>query len=112
MRGDKMNQIITVLVNRLVRKGMEPVTIPAYFRDLTHAIADNRDSSLNDLNRRMRLLGWNDFELDDHTLQLITTIFENGARYGRQKGKSVLTGGSLNINRIYQAHPAMNQTRE
>jgi hypothetical protein len=36
----------------------------------------NTNSGLCDVNRGMKRLGWDEFELDDHTLQLITAIFE------------------------------------
>ncbi len=75
-----MDEIIRILVDRLVSRGIEPGTIPAYIRDLTHAISYKKGSSLRDLNRRLQLLGWDDFELDDYTLQLIIAIFETDGR--------------------------------
>ena len=32
--------------------------------------------NLREVNRRLRLVGWNDFELDDHTLQLVIASLE------------------------------------
>ncbi len=76
-----MEDLIRVLINRLVTKGMEITTIPAYVRDLANTIAANGYSSLQELNRRLKSLGWDDFELDDHTLQLIIAGFEPDPAY-------------------------------
>lgn len=75
-----MDDIRRILVERMIGKGMELGTLPAYIRDLTNTVSDTTDLSLSDLNRRMQLLGWYDFDLDDHTLQLITAIFEIDSR--------------------------------
>ena len=34
------------------------------------------DLNIQELDTRLRLLGWDDFELDDYTLQLIIAFFE------------------------------------
>ena len=36
---------------------------------------------LREVNRGMERLGWDEFELDDHTLQLITAVFEIDSEY-------------------------------
>jgi len=71
-----MDQIIRILIERLVGKGMEISNIPAYIRDLANSVSVNGYSSLQELNGRLEMLGWTDFELDDHTLQLIMANFE------------------------------------
>ena len=76
-----MEQLIGVLIQRMVRKGMEITTIPAYIRDLTNTLAVNGYLSLGELNGRLRSLGWKDFELDDYTLQLIIAAFEPDLAY-------------------------------
>ena len=90
-----MDDIIGILVERLVGKGIESGTIPAYIRDLTHAITNNRDSNLPELNRRMQLMGWDDFELDDHTLQLITAVLELDDRHSWERGTTPSTHRSM-----------------
>lgn len=72
-----MDELIRVLIDRLTRKGIEGGTIPAYIRDVANTMASDGDLSLPELNRRVQLLGWGDFEVDDHTLQLITAVFEH-----------------------------------
>jgi hypothetical protein len=55
---------------------METSNIPAFVRDLANTVSVNGYLSLQELNGRLRTLGWDDFELDDHTLQLIMANFE------------------------------------
>ena len=72
-----MDRIMSVLIDRLAGKGIEIRTIPAFLRDLFNSLAGNGYLSLQGLNKRIQLLGWDDFELDDHTFQLILAIFES-----------------------------------
>ena len=37
------------------------------------------------MNRGMERLGWDEFELDDHTLQLITSVFETDGEYKKAR---------------------------
>ena len=71
-----MEELIRILIDRLVEKGMAINTIPAFIRDLANTMVANGCSSLRELDNRVRSLGWEDFELDDHTLQLIIAILE------------------------------------
>lgn len=71
--GDKMMRTV---IDRLVIKGMDITSIPNYIRDLAYIISFNKLSSLQGLNRRLQLLGWDDFELDEHTFLLILAVFE------------------------------------
>ena len=70
-------EIVRVLIDRLVGRGMAINTIPAYVRDLGRTISVTPPPTLQDLNRQLQLLGWDDFELDDHTLQLIIANFDD-----------------------------------
>jgi len=76
-----MEVLIRILVRRLVGKGMEISTIPGYIRDLANTMVANGYSSLQELNKRMQSLGWDDFKLDDYTLQLIIATFEPDLAY-------------------------------
>jgi len=76
-----MEQLIRILIQRMARKGMEITAIPAYIRDLANTLAVNGYLSLQELNGRLQSLGWDDFELDDYTLQLITATFELDLAY-------------------------------
>ena len=100
-----MDDVIRVLVGRLARKGIEPGSIPAYIRDLAHAIPNHTDPNLPELNRRMQLLGWYGSELDDHTLQLITAVLELDDRHSWERGAAPPIEEWPNIRRSVQTHP-------
>jgi len=76
-----METLIRILIKRLVGKGMEISTIPAYIRDLANTMVANGCLSLRELDRRLQSLGWDDFELDDYTFHLIIGIFEPDLTY-------------------------------
>lgn len=76
-----MEVLIRILIRRLVGKGMEINTIPAYIRDMANIMVANAYSSLQELNKRMLSLGWDNFELDDYTFQLIIATFEPDLAY-------------------------------
>ena len=71
-----MDVLIRVLIERLVNKGMEVSCIPSYIRDLGNTIAVNGYADFEELNKRLQLLGWDGFDLDEHTFQLISAVFE------------------------------------
>jgi hypothetical protein len=60
-----------ILAKRLKMRGIAPSTIPRFIKDLTNTLAFDPQSNLNEINRRMHLLGWYDFEVDEHTFQLV-----------------------------------------
>ena len=67
------NQIKKVFLRHLERKGLEPDVIPAFLRDLSEALLDSQD--LWQINSRLNLLGWDEFELDYRTLELADACF-------------------------------------
>jgi len=73
-----MSQLTEIVIERLKKKGIRPDIIPGFVRDLVNVISINPGWSLQDLNSRLHFLGWDDFELDDHTLQLVIAGFEAG----------------------------------
>jgi hypothetical protein len=76
-----VDELIRILIHRLVHKGMEITSIPAYVRDLANTIAVNGYSSPSELNRRLETLGWDDIEIDEYTLELVTAMFEPDIQY-------------------------------
>jgi hypothetical protein len=72
-----MKQVGGVLEDRLLHKGMKPSSIPAFIRNVLNTMEAQPLLSLDELNKRLHLLGWDDFELDCCTFQLIE------ANYGR-----------------------------
>ncbi len=77
MKTDSIN-IEQILKQRLEKKGIEPSLIPGFIKDLTNTFFLNPDYELPQIVGRLRYLGWDDFELDDHTLQLAKACFEAG----------------------------------
>jgi len=71
-----VNPLTEILIERLETKGIRPDMVPGVFRDLVNTLSANPHATLQELNTRLHLLGWNDFELDDHTLQLVIASFE------------------------------------
>ncbi len=76
-----MEQFTRMLMARLVSKGMEVKSIPAFIRNVANGIAANPSLSFEDLNDHLRSLGWGNFELDDYTFYLIVTILEPDFAY-------------------------------
>ena len=71
-----MERLIKVLIDLLVSKGMELTSIPAFIRNLGNTLATDPYMTLEELSRHIQLLGWDDFELDLCTLQLVLATFE------------------------------------
>jgi hypothetical protein len=76
-----MDELINILIKRLVNKGMEITSIPAYVRDLGNTIAVNGYSCRSELNRQLKTLGWDDFEIDEYSLDLVAAIFGQNIQY-------------------------------
>jgi len=76
-----MDALIKILIKRLVNKGMEITSIPAYVRDLANTMAETGDAGPGELNHRLEMLGWNDFKLDEYTMELVGAIFEQDINY-------------------------------
>lgn len=75
-KGETLNELKGVLLKRLEKKGVQPEVIPGFIRSVARVLSDRNDVNFKEINEKLHLLGWNDFELDDHTLQLIIANFE------------------------------------
>jgi hypothetical protein len=72
--------ITKTLIMRLVDKGIEIRIIPALMRDTINTIFYNdQEHNVKELTRRIQFLGWDDFELDEYTFQLIIANLETHA---------------------------------
>ena len=65
-----------ILISRLTKKGIEPQLIPGFIRILANSLSMNCHANPEHVNSRLRYFGWDDFELDYHTLSLAITSFE------------------------------------
>ena len=64
------------LFDRLKVKGMEKEFIHYYIRSLKICLSINPSMNHLQLDKELQLLGWYDFEMDYHTLQLAIASFE------------------------------------
>lgn len=71
-----MNQIKEVLLQRLEKSGLESGQIPGLIKDIANAILSTTYVNLEEVNKRLRFLGWDNFQLDEHTLQLVIAHLE------------------------------------
>lgn len=65
------------LLNRLQQKGVDPHLIPGLLRLLANSLFVHRHTNRYKVSAHLKFLGWEDFELDEHTFQLVTACFEN-----------------------------------
>jgi len=71
-----MDQIKQILVNRLEKKGLELCLIPGFMRSLAISFINNPNYSLLQINEKLHYLGWDEFDIDYHTLQLAIECIE------------------------------------
>jgi len=74
-----MNQLTEIMISRLEKKGVQLDIMPGFIRDLVNTISIDHQTNLQELNKKLHLLGWDDFELDEYTLELIIASFETGS---------------------------------
>ncbi len=66
-----MDVLHNILLQRLINKGLSRDMLPGFIRNLTRTLYSNPDITLRELNRKLDWLGWNQIEIDMHTLDLI-----------------------------------------
>jgi len=64
-------------MEQLLKKGLSRILIPWFFKDLLYSFSINAPKSRLDVNKRLRFLGWANFELDYQTYRIAKTYFEN-----------------------------------
>ena len=89
------------LIHKLIENGVEASMIPGFIRSLANAYLINPAMSHCQANKRLKYLGWDDIEIDYHTLQLAITSLET-------KGLSQLEYKSAPwyLNRFHTKNPA------
>ena len=65
-----------VLIGQVKKKGVEAECIPRFIKDLIHSFAINPSISLSEVVNRMHSLGWDEAEVDYHTLELARASFD------------------------------------
>jgi len=74
-----MNSISTfkqILAHRLESKGLEKDIIPSFIRSMRICFTANPQMNHLKANKQLQFLGWDDIEVDYHTLQLSIACFE------------------------------------
>jgi len=65
-----------ILINRLREKGVHRDQVYPFFRNMAHVISLISKDNISEINRQLHLLGWNEVELDEHTLDLALAAIE------------------------------------
>ncbi|MCP4690034.1 MAG: hypothetical protein GY859_18420 [Desulfobacterales bacterium] len=72
-----MNELGNILNDRLEHKGLGRSMIPAFMRSLANSIHGDPHPDLGRMKRRLRYLGWDEFDLDYHTMQMAVACIED-----------------------------------
>ncbi len=70
-----MNHLKQTLFNRLEKIGIEQSVAQGFLRNLANSYVINPRMNLTQVQRQLRYLGWNNFDLDYHTWQLAIEYF-------------------------------------
>ena len=73
-----MDQLIKIVIKRLEDQGINPVKIPFCIESIANLLFIDPAINCLRIQSRMQSLGWYNFEIDEHTLNLIRLIF-NGS---------------------------------
>jgi hypothetical protein len=68
-----------ILMERFEKKGVEPVLIPGLLKNIMATLKDRPDITHEEVSERLHYIGWNDFDLDENTLQIIIADYEASA---------------------------------
>ena len=74
-----MTNLKKILLERLEKKGVEPVLIPGLLKSILTALKDRPDITHEEVSEQLHYIGWNDFDLDENTLQIIIADHEASA---------------------------------
>jgi hypothetical protein len=68
-----------ILLERFEKKGVEPVLIPGLLKNILATLKDSPDITHEEVSEKLHYIGWNDFDLDENTLQIIIADYEASA---------------------------------
>jgi len=78
-KGEIQMDLKKILLERFGRKGIEPVLIPGLMKNILASLKDRPDITHEEVSERLHFIGWNDFDLDENTLQIIIADYEASA---------------------------------
>jgi len=68
-----------ILNERLEKKGVDQELIPGLLKNILAALRDRPDITHEEVSEKLRYIGWNGFDLDENTLQIIIADYESSA---------------------------------
>ncbi len=68
-----------ILLQRFETKGIEPELIPGLMKNILATLRDRPDITHEEVSEKLHYIGWNDFDLDENTLQIIIAEYEASA---------------------------------
>ena len=71
-----MKQVIEVLLSRVAHRGVSPDEVPWLIRDVLNAVGDAGEPTVDEVNRRLAMLGWDEEILDEVSFFLIICLIE------------------------------------
>jgi hypothetical protein len=76
-----MEQIIDLLLYKLVDKGLTPVEIPRLVKDVLNIVSNGGEFTTRRINRKLETLGWDKAIVDQFTFELIIALLESEREY-------------------------------
>ena len=71
-----MTSIDKKFIGKLIERGVETSLIPGFVRSLANVLLIDPAMTLIEANQRLKYLGWDNIEIDYHTLQLAIMSLE------------------------------------
>jgi len=71
-----MSLIDQKFIYRLIERGVEKSLIPGFIRSFANALLIDPEMDYIQVNKRLKYLGWDNIEIDYHTLQLAIMSLE------------------------------------
>jgi hypothetical protein len=75
--GDNLDRILNIIVGRLKEGGIDPVKIPSCIETVFNITFLYPVVSYHELNTKMQSLGWQNFQIDEHTFKLIKLFYSD-----------------------------------
>jgi hypothetical protein len=69
-----MDGVVDILIDRLLDAPSDATKQIRCFRAMFETISKEPVGNCSELNSRMHSLGWDDFELDDHTFKMVMLV--------------------------------------
>jgi hypothetical protein len=72
-----LEEIVSILLDRLSQKGLAPKEIPSLIRDILHIISDGGEFTVGEINQKLTNRGWREQIMDQSTFELIVCLLEH-----------------------------------